>query len=90
MAKEKEGREINPLEHVLVPVHRLVPVEEEPKILERLGASKQELPLIRRSDPVIRYMERAMGIEIEEGRLIEIVRESPTAGRIVVYRVVKE
>ncbi|NPA75393.1 MAG: DNA-directed RNA polymerase subunit H [Euryarchaeota archaeon] len=77
----------NVLEHELVPEHYLVPAEEEDKILKELGAKKENLPKIRKSDPVLRILERNYG-HIPIGSLIKIVRKSPTAGRIVVYRVV--
>jgi len=78
---------LNVLEHELVPEHYLVPAEEEAKVLEALKAKKENLPKIRKSDPVLRVLERKYG-HIPVGSLIKIVRKSPTAGRIVVYRVV--
>ncbi len=78
---------LNVLEHELVPEHYLVPAEEEAKVLETLKAKKENLPKIRKSDPVLRVLERKYG-HIPVGSLIKIVRKSPTAGRIVVYRVV--
>jgi len=77
----------NVLEHELVPEHYLVPEEEEEDILMQLGVKKENLPKIRKSDAVLRVLERKYG-HIKVGSLIKIVRESPTAGRIVVYRVV--
>ncbi len=77
----------NVLEHDLVPEHYLVPAEEEEKILNELGVKKENLPKIRKNDAVLRLLERKYG-HIPVGSLIKIVRKSPTAGRIVVYRVV--
>ena len=77
----------NVLEHELVPEHYLVPEEEEEKILKELGVGKENLPKIRKSDAVLRVLERKYG-HIKVGSLIKIVRKSPTAGRVVVYRVV--
>ncbi len=77
----------NVLEHELVPEHYLVPEEEEAIVLERLKVKKENLPKIRKSDPVLRILERQYG-HIPIGSLIKIVRKSPTAGRIIVYRVV--
>ncbi len=77
----------NVLEHELVPEHYLVPVEEEAGILKALGIKKENLPKIRKSDPVLRILERNYG-HIPIGSMIKIVRNSPTAGRIVVYRMV--
>ncbi len=77
----------NVLEHELVPEHYLVPAEEEEQILKEMKVKKENLPKIRKSDPVLRVLERKYG-HIPVGSLIKIVRNSPTAGRIVVYRVV--
>ncbi len=77
----------NVLEHELVPEHYLVPPEEEEQILKEMKVKKENLPKIRKSDPVLRVLERKYG-HIPVGSLIKIVRNSPTAGRIVVYRVV--
>jgi len=79
----------NVLEHELVPEHYPVSKDEEKEILEKLGVSKEKLPKILKSDPVIRVLERIYG-PIEIGSLIKIVRKSPTAGKVVVYRVVVE
>ncbi len=73
--------------HHLVPEHQIVRKEEEEEILRKLKAKKDELPKIRKSDPVLRVLESAYGT-IEEGTLIRILRESETAGMSVAYRVV--
>ncbi len=77
----------NVLEHELVPEHYLVPAEEEEEILRELNVKKENLPKIKKSDPVLRILERNYG-HIPVGSLIKIVRKSPTAGKTVVYRVV--
>ena len=77
----------NVLEHELVPEHYLVDKEEEEAILKELGVKKEHLPKIKKSDAVLRVLERKYG-HIPIGSLIKIVRRSPTAGKIVVYRVV--
>ncbi len=77
----------NVLEHELVPEHYLVSEDEEEEILKQLGVKKEQLPKIKKSDAVLRVLERKYG-HIPVGSLIKIVRKSPTAGRIVVYRVV--
>ncbi len=79
--------DINVLVHHLVPEHQIVKKEEEENILKSLKASKDELPKIRKSDPVIKILESAYG-SIEEGTLIRILRESKTAGVSIAYRVV--
>ena len=78
---------LNVLEHELVPEHYLVPADEEEEILKSLGVKKENLPKIRKSDPVLRILERKYG-HIPIGSIIKIVRKSPTAGRMITYRVV--
>ncbi len=73
--------------HEMVPEHRLVPVKKEDEILSSLGVTKGQLPKIRKSDPVIKTLEKVEG-EIEPGRIIEIVRKSRTRGIARIYRTV--
>ncbi len=77
----------NVMKHGFVPEHHLVPKEEEEKILKKLDVSKQDLPKILKTDPVIQHMEKVHG-DIEEGRMIEVIRDSATAGMAKVYRLV--
>ena len=75
------------LEHQLVPEHRLVPEPEAETILKKLRITKDQLPKIHRSDPVIQVLERIEG-PIEEGRIIKVTRVSGTAGVSEAYRLV--
>ena len=74
-------------EHQLVPEHRLVAPEEAEEILKKLRITKDQLPKIHRSDPVIQVLERIEG-PIEEGRIIKVTRVSGTAGVSEAYRLV--
>ncbi|MCL5873998.1 MAG: DNA-directed RNA polymerase subunit H [Candidatus Thermoplasmatota archaeon] len=71
----------------MVPEHWLVSVKEEEKILKSLGVTKGQLPKIRKSDPVVKALEKVEG-EISPGRIIEIVRKSRTRGIAKIYRTV--
>jgi len=51
----------NPLDHVLVPEHRLLSAEESEAVLKRLRVTRDQLPKIRKTDPVIRLLERFHG-----------------------------
>ncbi len=75
------------LEHQLVPEHRLVAEEEAAEVLKKLRITKDQLPKIHRSDPVIQVLERIEG-PIEEGRIIKVTRVSGTAGVSEAYRLV--
>lgn len=75
------------LEHQLVPEHRLVAEEEAVALLKKLRITKDQLPKIHRSDPVIQVLERIEG-PIEEGRIVKVTRLSGTAGVSEAYRLV--
>jgi DNA-directed RNA polymerase subunit H len=84
-----EMRKINVMEHELVPEHHLITEEEEKNLLQSLGAEKDSLPKIKRSDPAIKMLEKIYG-PIRPGRVIKIIRKSPTSGKSIAYRVVTE
>lgn len=75
-------RKVKVLEHELVPRHELLSPEEALKILKKLGITPDKLPWIRASDPAAR------AIKAKPGNIVKIIRKSPTAGEIVVYRYV--
>ncbi len=75
------------LEHEIVPEHHLVPVEEELNILSKLNVSKENLPKISINDPAIKALEEIYG-KLEPGRMIRIIRKSPTAGYYEYYRII--
>jgi len=78
----------NILKHELVPAHELLSKEEEEELLQNLGIKREQLPKIRKSDPVIRVLEEKYG-PIEPGRIIKIIRNnSRTSGIYIVYRMV--
>jgi len=77
----------NVLEHELVPEHYLLSEEEAQEILEGMRLTRDQLPKIRHSDACIRILENIYGT-IQEGRVIRIVRKSPTAEEFVAYRLV--
>ncbi|MEM0372463.1 MAG: DNA-directed RNA polymerase subunit H [archaeon] len=70
------------LEHELVPRHEILSREEADAVLKNLGATIDELPKIRDSDPVVK------AIDAKRGNVLRITRKSPTAGETVYYRVV--
>jgi DNA-directed RNA polymerase subunit H len=78
---------LNVLEHELVPEHYLISEEEAEKVFAEMKITKDQLPKIRRSDACIKLLERIYG-PINEGRIIKIIRQSPTAESFVVYRLV--
>ena len=81
--------DINVFRHEFVPEHYLVSKEEEKILLSDLRIKREQLPKIRREDPVVRLLERIEG-PIDEGRIIKIIRRSETAGVAVAYRLLIE
>ncbi|WP_440058987.1 DNA-directed RNA polymerase subunit H [Thermogladius sp. 4427co] len=79
MSKEKN---INILEHFLVPKHEVLTPEEAVEVLKKLGVSPKSLPWITVDDPVVK------AIGAKPGDIIRIIRKSPTAGTSIAYRYV--
>ena len=69
-------------DHMLVPKHELLSEEEAEEVLKVLNVRKEQLPKIRADDPI------AKEIGAKPGDIVRIVRDSPTAGKSVVYRLV--
>jgi DNA-directed RNA polymerase subunit H (RpoH/RPB5) len=73
----------NPLEHVLVPKHELVPTSDHAELLKRINCtSKLNLPMIRFHQDIIGRL-----IGLVPGDIVKITRPSPQAGEYIVYRV---
>ena len=68
-------------QHELVPEHRLLDEEETEDVLTEYGVKRTNLPTIKRTDP-------AAPEDAEPGDVVEIVRDSRTTDRAVVYRLV--
>ncbi|RFA93067.1 DNA-directed RNA polymerase subunit H [Pyrobaculum aerophilum] len=60
----------------------VIPREEAKELLKRMRLRPWQLPWIRASDPL------AQKAGAKPGDVLKIVRESPTAGEAVVYRLV--
>ncbi len=77
----------NVLEHWLVPEHHILSEEMGKEILAKLKIRKEQLPKIKKNDPCIEALETVHG-DIEQGRIVKIVRKSHTANVAVGYRLV--
>jgi DNA-directed RNA polymerase subunit H len=75
--------QMNPLNHILVPPHEIVPKEQHEGLMKTLYiTTKYQFPLIRyHEDPITRV------IGAVPGDILKITRPSPTAGEYTVYRV---
>lgn len=71
-------------DHRAVPEQRKMTEEEVEELLEKFDAEKNDLPKIERTDAALKQM------DIEVGDVIEINRDSPTAGKTTYYRRVIE
>jgi DNA-directed RNA polymerase subunit H len=74
---------INPMKHVLVPKHEIVPVERHKELMDSLYiTSKAKFPEIKfHIDPIARC------IGAVPGDIIKITRPSSSAGQAIIYRV---
>ena len=70
-------------QHTLVPEHVRMDEETIAEVLEEYDIKRTDLPKIKRTDP-------ALPDDAEVGDVIQINRNSRTAGRAVVYRLVIE
>jgi DNA-directed RNA polymerase subunit H len=68
-------------QHELVPEHRLLAEDEADDILTEYDVERTNLPKLKRTDP-------AAPDDAEPGDVVEIVRDSRTTDRAVVYRLV--
>ena len=69
--------------HELVPDHRVLDEEDFEDVMEEYNIRKTDLPKIKRTDP-------ALPSAAEVGDVVEIVRDSRTTDRAMVYRLVVE
>jgi DNA-directed RNA polymerase subunit H len=81
--------EINVLLHDLVPEHAILSEKEAEVVLKELRINADQLPKIRKDDPVLNTLEMT-GQEIKEGQIIKITRNSESAGVCIVYRMIVE
>jgi len=71
------------LSHKLVPKHIILDEKEKKRVVAKYaGGDPFKLPYISRNDPVVK------AIGAKPGDVIKIIRESPTAGKSIYYRLV--
>ena len=73
---------VNIVEHELVPKHEVLSKEETEEVLNTFKVTKEELPKMLSSDSILEH------IKAKPGDIIRIIRNSPTAGESIYYRVV--
>jgi DNA-directed RNA polymerase subunit H (RpoH/RPB5) len=73
----------NPMDHVLVPKHEMVPDADHADLLKKYNmTTKLNLPMIKFHEDIIGRI-----IGLVPGSIVKITRPSPQAGEYVVYRV---
>jgi DNA-directed RNA polymerase subunit H len=70
------------LKHDMVPEHIIMSDEEVEELLKSYTIKKEELPLIRSDDPVVKI------IGAEKGQILKIIRKNSPAGESLYYRLV--
>jgi len=80
--KKQEKEKLKPIEHEIIPKHELMKEEEIEALLKEYGIQKVHLPKIFKTDPAL------IGIEVQKGDVLKILRKSPTAIRSYYYRIV--
>lgn len=71
------------LKHELVPKHVVLSESKIEKVFNDLDFEKEHLPKIKSTDPAVK------AIDGKKGDILEITRNSPTAGTFVTYRLVE-
>ena len=66
--------------HILVPEHKKLSEKDKAELLKKYNITLKELPKILNSDPAIAEL------DVDEGDVIKITRNSRTAGKTVYYR----
>ena len=69
-------------QHFLVPKHEIVQEDKVKEVLAKFGSPAASFPKISPDDPAV------VEIGAKKGDLIKITRNSPTAGKIMFFRMV--
>ncbi|MBI2134100.1 DNA-directed RNA polymerase subunit H [Candidatus Woesearchaeota archaeon] len=76
------NKKIDIKKHIFVPKHQKLSEKEKEDLLRKYNITTSELPKILKSDPM------ALSAAAKTGDVIKIIRNSPTSGKSVFYRVV--
>jgi DNA-directed RNA polymerase subunit H (RpoH/RPB5) len=82
MVKTIEKKQLDILQHKLVPYHVVLTEKEKNDFLEKFKITPDQLPKILNTDPVALY------IDAQPGQIVKIIRKSHTAKEAVAYRLV--
>ncbi len=82
--EESTEKEFKLTDHFLVPKHEIITKEGKEKILDKLNVSEKQIPVILKSDPIVKE------IKAKPGDMIRITRKSQVSGQIEYYRIVSK
>jgi DNA-directed RNA polymerase subunit H len=82
MVKTIEKKQLDILQHKLVPYHVVLSEKEKNEFLKKFKITPDQLPKILNTDPVALY------IDAQPGQIVKIIRKSHTAKEAVAYRLV--
>lgn len=71
------------MDNELVSFHEVVSEDETAQILQKLGVTKEQMPVILVDDPIV------LELQAKSGDLLRIYRKSHTAGQTIYFRVVE-
>ena len=77
-----EDLQVNITKHSMVPPHFVLTAKEKDELLKKYLIRDDQLPKIRKDDPIARYF------GVLKGEVMKIKRKSQTAGRYITYRIV--
>lgn len=80
--EDSENEKLTIFNHELIPLHRVLNEEETIKLLSKYNITKSSLPKISKKDPCVK------SLKSNPGDVLEITRNSVTAGETKYYRVV--
>tara|TARA_Y100000310_G_scaffold75462_1_gene71752 strand:+ start:9566 stop:9811 length:246 start_codon:yes stop_codon:yes gene_type:complete len=70
--------------HILIPKHLKVGEKEKSSLLKKYSTDLKDFPRILKTDAAISKL------DVKPGDLVKIVRDSPTSGESVFYRVISD
>jgi len=75
-------KEVDISKHKMVPKHTILGDAEKQELLKRYNITLNHLPRMLITDPM------AVVLQAKVGDVVKIVRDSPTAGKALYYRVI--
>ncbi len=68
------------IQHLLVPEHIKVSDAEKKRLFDEYALRFKDIPKMNLTDPAIKHL------DVQEGDIVKIIRNSPSAGHSIFYR----